>query len=305
MLGGPGVAAAGAVRLPDLPDLRGGEAVGARGGVLGRAWPRSWCTIPTPNDCWNVPGTPFAVVMDAAGVVRAKGTVNNLEQIEGLVDTAERRIAEDRSRGRRVDRPVRTDRGGGRAARAADEPPGLPGPAGSRVWSPSPAAASWRRRSPGPGPRPTTSAGTRSPPAPARTRTRRCRAPTGTASRSIPPTGIPSTTRAPCTTTRRRRRRRKICEQIVPDRYGFVSHPRYGGGWTRCCSGRLRHIQDCCSTSDIRINGDAAVRGYCPPPPEGVLHHVPRAHRHVLSGSVLVPLVIASVVAGISTLFGP
>jgi hypothetical protein len=47
---------------------------------------------------WNVPGTPFAVVMDRAGVVRATGTVNNLEQLEGLVDTAERRIAEDLQR---------------------------------------------------------------------------------------------------------------------------------------------------------------------------------------------------------------
>ena len=44
---------------------------------------------------WNVPGTPFAVVMDPVGVVRSKGTVNNLEQLEGLVDTAERRIADD------------------------------------------------------------------------------------------------------------------------------------------------------------------------------------------------------------------
>ena len=59
--------------------------------------------------------------------------------------------------------------------------------------------------------------------------------------------------------------RRKICEQIVPERYRFVHHPHYGGGWTRCCYGRLRHIQDCCSPSNIRIYGDAAVRGYCPP----------------------------------------
>jgi hypothetical protein len=43
---------------------------------------------------WNVPGTPFAVVIDEIGVVRAKGTVNDLEQLEGLVDTAERRIGE-------------------------------------------------------------------------------------------------------------------------------------------------------------------------------------------------------------------
>jgi hypothetical protein len=59
--------------------------------------------------------------------------------------------------------------------------------------------------------------------------------------------------------------RSKTCEEIVPSIYGFVHHPRYGGGWTRCCSGRLRHIQDCCSHSRIRINGDASVRGYCPP----------------------------------------
>ena len=40
---------------------------------------------------YGVPGTPFAVVFDGMGVVRAKGTVNNLEQLEGLVDTARRR----------------------------------------------------------------------------------------------------------------------------------------------------------------------------------------------------------------------
>jgi hypothetical protein len=44
---------------------------------------------------WNVPGTPFLVVLDEMGVVRAKGTVNNLEQVEGLLDTAVRRIDEE------------------------------------------------------------------------------------------------------------------------------------------------------------------------------------------------------------------
>jgi methylamine dehydrogenase accessory protein MauD len=44
---------------------------------------------------WDVPGTPFLVVLDEAGVVRAKGTVNTLEQIEGLLDTAARRIEEE------------------------------------------------------------------------------------------------------------------------------------------------------------------------------------------------------------------
>ena len=43
---------------------------------------------------YAVPGTPFLLVMDRAGVVRAKGTVNNLEQVESLVDLALRRIEE-------------------------------------------------------------------------------------------------------------------------------------------------------------------------------------------------------------------
>jgi methylamine dehydrogenase accessory protein MauD len=40
----------------------------------------------------EVPGTPYALVLDPAGVVRAKGTANNLEQVEGLADTARRRL---------------------------------------------------------------------------------------------------------------------------------------------------------------------------------------------------------------------
>ena len=43
---------------------------------------------------YDLPGTPYAVVLDEGGVVRAKGTVNNLEQLEGLVDTARRRQSE-------------------------------------------------------------------------------------------------------------------------------------------------------------------------------------------------------------------
>ncbi len=38
-----------------------------------------------------VPGTPYAIVVDDMGIVRAKGTVNNLEQMEGLVDSAIKR----------------------------------------------------------------------------------------------------------------------------------------------------------------------------------------------------------------------
>jgi hypothetical protein len=45
---------------------------------------------------WGVPGTPFFVVLDPLGVVRAKGTADNLEQVEGLLDTAGQRLEETR-----------------------------------------------------------------------------------------------------------------------------------------------------------------------------------------------------------------
>ena len=48
---------------------------------------------PETFENWNVPGTPFvALVID--GVVRAKGVVNTLEQIDGLID-----LGQERARG--------------------------------------------------------------------------------------------------------------------------------------------------------------------------------------------------------------
>jgi hypothetical protein len=61
----------------------------------------------------------------------------------------------------------------------------------------------------------------------------------------------------------RKQRRRKMCEQVVPAQYPYTGRPRQGGGWSRCCRGRVRRIYDCCSYSDRRINGDASVTGYC------------------------------------------
>jgi hypothetical protein len=43
---------------------------------------------------YRVPGVPFVVVLDELGVVRSKGTVNSLEQVEGLIDSARRRMSE-------------------------------------------------------------------------------------------------------------------------------------------------------------------------------------------------------------------
>ena len=49
--------------------------------------------IPSPRlaQTYAIPGTPYLVVLDERGIVQAKGTANNLEQVEGLLDTARRR----------------------------------------------------------------------------------------------------------------------------------------------------------------------------------------------------------------------
>ena len=61
----------------------------------------------------------------------------------------------------------------------------------------------------------------------------------------------------------RKQKRSKTCQEVVPRHYPFVKNPRFGGGWSRCCHGRIRHISDCCSYSRTRINGDGSVTGYC------------------------------------------
>lgn len=47
-------------------------------------------------DVWrelDIPGSPYAIALDPAGVVLAKGTFNNLAQLESVLSTAERRRA--------------------------------------------------------------------------------------------------------------------------------------------------------------------------------------------------------------------
>lgn len=43
--------------------------------------------------------------------------------------------------------------------------------------------------------------------------------------------------------------------------YGF--RPYNDGTWHRCCNGRVRRLIDCCGYVTRRINGDAALVGYC------------------------------------------
>ncbi|MGH2734391.1 MAG: hypothetical protein ACRDKZ_02330 [Actinomycetota bacterium] len=61
----------------------------------------------------------------------------------------------------------------------------------------------------------------------------------------------------------RKQKRSRMCEEVVRKRYSFVRNPAQGGGWSRCCNGRIRTIYDCCAYTSTRINGDGAVTGYC------------------------------------------
>jgi len=54
--------------------------------------------------------------------------------------------------------------------------------------------------------------------------------------------------------------RTKVCDQTASI-YGFEANLQ--GAWYRCCGGRVRKLWDCCAHHDRRINGDAALHGYC------------------------------------------
>ena len=54
--------------------------------------------------------------------------------------------------------------------------------------------------------------------------------------------------------------RTRVCDR-VQEVYGFRT--QIDGAWYRCCGGRVRKLVDCCAHHRKRINGDAALRGYC------------------------------------------
>ena len=54
--------------------------------------------------------------------------------------------------------------------------------------------------------------------------------------------------------------RTRIC-QAAGKRFGF--RPHIDGAWYRCCGGHVRKLVDCCGYTRTRINGDAALTGYC------------------------------------------
>jgi len=55
--------------------------------------------------------------------------------------------------------------------------------------------------------------------------------------------------------------RSRICEDWVPEQFGIDAVTQ--GVWYRCCNRQIRKLVDCCSRHRTRINGDAALKGYC------------------------------------------
>jgi len=54
--------------------------------------------------------------------------------------------------------------------------------------------------------------------------------------------------------------RTAICEAAAKA-HRFKAY--HDGSWYRCCGGHIRRLMDCCGYVRNRINGDAALTGYC------------------------------------------
>jgi len=54
--------------------------------------------------------------------------------------------------------------------------------------------------------------------------------------------------------------RTRVCQGAARE-FGFRAY--HDGSWYRCCGGHIRRLMDCCGYVGKRINGDAALTGYC------------------------------------------
>jgi hypothetical protein len=210
------------------------------------------------TDAWaaaRVPGAPFAVALGPAGVVLAKGTVNDRRQLESIVDAA--RTQRQPSGG--TSRRAFLGRAGGVAASAAGA--GMVG----AVIRPGDAEAYHfcghiytTDGCPHPTGLPRIDRGG----LPLRALDGRQVDDLGrlidVLGRPVDEDGIlltdlegrplPSATRS------------RVCDLTGAS---FGIRVRVDGAWYRCCGGRVRKLVDCCSPNTTRINGDRALRGYC------------------------------------------
>ena len=231
------------------------------------------------SDVWSrlaIPGSPFAIALDLDGSVLAKGTFNNLAQLESVLATGERRRAErdlmagaplSERVGRALDSLAGESSRRGFLARAGRRPHGRDGRRAGRQGGQarrcgrvSLLRAHLHHR------------------APACTR-RACRASTATAIRLTPRPESPSTTSAAMSTTgpacRRSRegparpRRPAVAagaahEGVRRDVARLRVRPaRRRRAGTAAVAAPCASSCDCCAHTQKRINGDAALEGYC------------------------------------------
>jgi glutaredoxin len=201
----------------------------------------------------RVPGAPYAVVVDGAGVVRAKGTVNTAAQVRSLVAAVG--IAQPASPSRRgfLQRAAATTA----AVAAADAVSSLVRPGEAEAYHFCGHIYT----------------------------TDSCPHPTGLPridakgyplraadghrvddlGRAIDPEGYAIGDDGAYLLDADGRRlprapRTKVCT-AVGARYGFPT--QIDGAWYRCCKGHVRKLIDCCADHPRRINGDKALTGYC------------------------------------------
>ena len=84
------------------------------------------------------------------------------------------------------------------------------------------------------------------------------------------------------------------------EQYGLDA--RLQGSWFRCCGGQIRKLMDCCANTPKRINGDAALHGYCYGAPQRLLRHLLRHRAAVLT---VLALCTAGLIAGVSGAWSP
>ena len=230
----------------------------------------------------DVPGAPYALAIDAAGIVLAKGTVNAPEQLESVLATAQRRAAEG------IGGRNHPEAGPDGTAVGPDEP--VVGPAHEVLGG----GASRRGFLAGAGAGVAGASGAGALVAPGAAHAYHFCGHIYTTDSCPHPTGLPRIDRRGLPLRRDGRRiddlgrlidrgGRPLDESGRPlaDLEGRLLPPaprtpvcvatgraygirvRTDGAWYRCCDGRVRKLVDCCSPSPRRINGDASLRGYC------------------------------------------
>jgi hypothetical protein len=216
----------------------------------------------------DIPGSPYAVALGLDGMVLAKGTFNSPDQLESVLATAERRAREPVVSMPEAEGPAGVD-GTSRRGLLARTGEAIVGLAAARLVAaavkPGDAEAfhfCGHTFTTASCPHPTGLPRIDVHGYPLRARDGR---PVDDIGRLIDRHGHPIDERGHALRDPDGRRlpsapRTKVCRRAGRDRH---FRTWIDGSWYRCCGGHVRRLMDCCSYHPERINGDAALTGYC------------------------------------------